>query len=393
MDGTTLPDSSTRLTSPAPSSGGASPAPNGYSQRGQDCATQTEPMVTNSIAIQADFAMVEMKVDKVDKKDVKEEEEMEEEQEEATMAELTTSEAPTSVGGAPEKGKRGCPKGGWPNKKNKKKKKDGSITARIRKILETAISNKKDKYSCEICQTSFKKIYKLKLHLMKDHNNEILNFTQCKPESRAPVAVKEKIEIPPERKSSRIGQAEGEEGVTTDPGERPPAPAHLIRAEAESWTEGSEYFCMLCSQSFTAFGIYKHHIGDTHGLLIEDYRAKFGKVGEVINKYNCKLCQEDIIHKYSNIKIHLKSIHNISVADYTAKYHNTNPEQEIEEENEVESTESQMEVVESTEEDQSAEAESSAEAQPMEPQAIEVHSIEEEEEEEEEERAVVSVVV
>ena len=97
VDGTTLPDSSTRLTSPAPSSGGASPAPNGYPQRGQDCATQTEPTVTNSIAIQADFAMVEMKVDKVDKKDVKEEEE-EEEEEAATMAELTT-EVPASVVG------------------------------------------------------------------------------------------------------------------------------------------------------------------------------------------------------------------------------------------------------------------------------------------------------
>merc|ERR1712083_95307 len=104
VDGTTLPDSSTRLTSPAPSSGGASPAPNGYSQRGQDCATQTEPTVTSSIAIQADFAMMELKVDKVEKKDVKkEEEEEEEEQEEAvTMAELTT-EVPASVVGVPEK--------------------------------------------------------------------------------------------------------------------------------------------------------------------------------------------------------------------------------------------------------------------------------------------------
>ena len=79
VDGTTLPDSSTRLTSPAPSSEGASPAPNGCSTRGTDCGTQTEALVTTSIAIQADFAIVEVKVDKVEKKELKEEVEGDEE--------------------------------------------------------------------------------------------------------------------------------------------------------------------------------------------------------------------------------------------------------------------------------------------------------------------------
>merc|ERR1712223_455776 len=140
-------------------------------------------------------------------------EEVEEDEEAAAMADLNP-EVPPAVG-VPEKGKRGCPKGGWPNKKNKKKKKDGSITARIRKILETAISNKKDKYDCEICQAPFKKIYKLKLHLMKDHNNDILTYNQAakKPEPKAATPVKEKIEIPPERKSLRIGHVEGDEVV------------------------------------------------------------------------------------------------------------------------------------------------------------------------------------
>ena len=46
---------------------------------------------------------------------------------------------------------------------------------------------------------------------------------------------------------------------------------------------------MLCSSSFTSFGVYKHHIGNYHGWLIEEYRAKFGKHGEVINKINCKV--------------------------------------------------------------------------------------------------------
>merc|ERR1719422_771020 len=134
-------------------------------------------------------------------------------------------------------------------------------------------------------------------------------------------------------------------------------PAHLQKSEAESWTEGCEYFCMLCSKSFTTFGIYKHHIGDTHGLLIEDYHAKFGKVGEVINKYNCKLCQEDIIHKYTNIKLHLKSIHDISVADYTTKYHNAIPEPE----REVESTEAEAKAEAEAEAEAKAEAEAQTE--------------------------------
>ena len=31
--------------------------------------------------------------------------------------------------------------------------------------------------------------------------------------------------------------------------------------EDEEWTEGCKFFCMLCSLSFTSFGVYKHHIG------------------------------------------------------------------------------------------------------------------------------------
>ena len=77
---------------------------------------------------------------------------------------------------------------------------------------------------------------------------------------------------------------------------------------------------MLCSQSFTTFAIYKHHIGDKHGLLIEDYRAKFGKVGEIINKFNCELCQQDMIHKNSTIKAHMKTIHNLSLSQYHSKF-------------------------------------------------------------------------
>ena len=57
---------------------------------------------------------------------------------------------------------------------------------------------------------------------------------------------------------------------------------------------------MLCSNSFTSFGVYKHHIGNFHGMLIEEYRAKFGKHGEVISKITCKVSifLKDFYKKY-----------------------------------------------------------------------------------------------
>ena len=299
-DSNTLPDSSTRLTSPSPSSATPSPAPQ-YQRQVQDFGTQTEPTTCCSTGCQAEFGLV--------MNGVKEEEEVD-----------------SSESGAPpppvaEKKGRGCPKGGWPNKK--KKKKGDSVQSYIKKFLELAIAGKKERIMCEICSMPFKKIYKLKLHLMKDHSGDLSALSQAKKitkqQAREEEEREEKPDIPPERKSTRHREGEENEEMFT-PLERA-APAHLIRAEGESWTEGSEYFCMLCSQSFTAFGIYKHHIGDTHGMLMEDYRAKYGRVGEVINKYNCKICQEDVIHKFTNIKLHMRSIHDMTVVEYSEIYH------------------------------------------------------------------------
>ena len=178
---------------------------------------------------------------------------------------------------------RGCPKGGWPNKKKKSKSGD-SLKSHIRKFLEMAIATKKEKFICELCHTPFKKIYKLKLHFMKEHSNDIISMSRYKGEMK-PKGEDSDREEKPERKSTRFGHSNGEEEAVAELAaddkaavEAALAPANLIRAEGESWTEGSSYFCMLCSQSFTAFGLYKHHIGFTHSLLIEDYRAKFGRV-------------------------------------------------------------------------------------------------------------------
>jgi predicted transcriptional regulator len=73
---------------------------------------------------------------------------------------------------------------------------------------------------------------------------------------------------------------------------------------------------MLCSRNFASFGVYKHHIGAYHGMLIEEYRAKFGKHGEVINRINCVLCKADLVHKHATIKMHLKSVHNLTILEY-----------------------------------------------------------------------------
>ena len=73
---------------------------------------------------------------------------------------------------------------------------------------------------------------------------------------------------------------------------------------------------MLCSRNFASFGVYKHHIGAHHGMLIEEYRAKFGKHGEVIHRMACALCQAELVHKHAAIKLHLRSVHNLTIVEY-----------------------------------------------------------------------------
>ena len=43
-------------------------------------------------------------------------------------------------------------------------------------------------------------------------------------------------------------------------------------------------------------------LGNFHGMLIEEYRAKFGKHGEVISKIDCQLCGSEVVHRNSAIK-------------------------------------------------------------------------------------------
>ena len=201
------------------------------------------------------------------------------------------------------------------------------------------MSNKQnEKYQCELCLMTFRKLFKLKMHFIKSHTSDITEQLSNEADSKQSVS-----ELLPERKSSRIEQKENKEDTKKDLDnkelipkylkEESEAPLHLQQSESESWTEGCEYFCMLCSKTFTAFGLYKHHIGDIHGLLIEDYRAKFGKVGEVINKYNCKVCHIDMIHKNSTIKTHMKTVHNLTLEDYHTKYVKTEAVKEAESEN------------------------------------------------------------
>merc|ERR1712106_293703 len=200
-----------------------------------------------------------------------------------------------------------------------------------------SIHNKKSKFECELCLLTFKKIFKLKMHLMKVHASDIYAKAKIKAEPKyleneSDAKEQQFIFEKPERKSSRIEQKDKED---KDEKKEEPLmrrfipqnlktetlpPAHLQKSEAESWTEGCEYFCMLCSKSFTTFGIYKHHIGDAHGLLIEDYHAKFGRVGEVINKYTCKICHQEVVHKYTNLKNHMKSSHNMTIHEYNEKH-------------------------------------------------------------------------
>ena len=292
-----IPDSSNRLTSPAPSSEAASPVTR-VSRTSVDTASQTEAVSTSSIACQA---MVEFKQEEL--QPVKKED----------------------VPAVPEK-RRGCPKGGWPGRKKKKMTQE-FVTNKIKEILERSSYDENNKLQCELCLLNFKKIFKLKLHLIKSHSGDIsekINQTEDVKNTRPKILTNE-----PERKSSRIEQKEKDDQDKVDmTGRLLPEflnadnspPAHLQKSASESWTEGCEYFCMLCNKTFTSFAIYKHHIGDVHGLLIEDYRAKFGKVGEVIKKYECCICHQEVVHKFTTLKVHMKTVHQMSLEQYHSLY-------------------------------------------------------------------------
>merc|ERR1712013_754923 len=190
-----LPDSSNRLTSPAPSSDdGPSPAP-GRSSPGSnsfmnsiECGTQTEPINSSSISCQVDFSSNDS------------------DQENKFVVKLK-EETDVNFSESSERSKRGRPKGGWPSRK---KKRNGKSTheftqTKIREILERSIHNKKSKFECELCLLTFKKIFKLKMHLMKVHASDIYakakiktepKYLENKPDAKEPER--------PERKSSRI---------------------------------------------------------------------------------------------------------------------------------------------------------------------------------------------
>ena len=276
-----VPDSSNRLTSPAPSSEAPSPVAR-LSKTSVDSSTQTDPCpcVTG-----------------------------------------VKSEEAGEAGDAIVEKRRGCPKGGWPGQQ-KKKLAHAFIQAKIKKLLEKSQSGKKTKFQCEMCLLTFKKLFKLRMHLIKSHTGDITEQLSNNADTKPAVA-----ELMPERKSSRIEQKDQKEEPDTQVGLIPShlkieteTPLHLKQPESESWTEGCIYNCMLCSKSFTAFPIYKHHIGDKHNYLIEDYRAKFGKLGETINKFKCGVCHQEMIHRHSTIKTHMKSLHNMSLEDYHTQY-------------------------------------------------------------------------
>ena len=224
-----LPDSSNRLTSPAPSSGAPSPVAR-VTRTSAEAATQTEAVTHAEVGVQVQV-------------------------ESSTTTD--TAGVKTEAADTVEK-RRGCPKGGWPGRKKKK--------------LEM-------------------------LQAAKERKSSRIEQKDLKSESDQDIIPKQFA-------------------LETD------TPLHLQRPESERWTEGCEYFCMLCSQTFTAFGIYKHHIGNDHGLLMEDYRAKFGRSGEIIKKYGCKVpgCGQDMIHKNTTIRTHMKTAHTLSLADYHAQY-------------------------------------------------------------------------
>lgn len=141
-----------------------------------------------------------------------------------------------------EKKKKGCPKGGWPGR-NKKKIAHEFIQGKIKKILERSMANKNSKFQCELCLMTFKKLFKLKMHLIKSHTGDITEQLSKEEDSKPSI-----MELMPERKSSRIEQKENKDDISKDSSENDLIPKHL-KTESETPLH-------LVQQSVSEVGIF-----------------------------------------------------------------------------------------------------------------------------------------
>ena len=100
--------------------------------------------------------------------------------------------------------------------------------------------------------------------------------------------------------------------------------AHSGREEHFRWAHNAaEYKCRLCSFESKVMNTFQFHIKSSHGLPIDQYRAKYGRLAEHERKHKCKICSAPIIWRANNIISHLKLKHvnmELTLKDYYYVY-------------------------------------------------------------------------
>ena len=124
-------------------------------------------------------------------------------------------------------------------------------------------------FTCYFCDESFRKDYKLKLHLMLNHKNE-------------------------------------------PAGEMAKAKEVLTKSKLD----GCIHKCGLCGSRYNSVANFTRHIKDVHQITRAEYREQYGSSEVVSRMFKCELCDKEVKHTRNIIGAHMKMVHLISWREY-----------------------------------------------------------------------------
>ena len=182
------------------------------------------------------------------------------------------------------------------------------------------------KYLCAVCGTQFRSVNSLSLHIKKHDNMNLVYYVQRYgklPGPKGTFHCREcKKNIMPDR--PYVSRHLKIHHTLT------PQEYHMCHLNMENlgmsptfqkWQNGCEFKCRICNKDCGEYGILANHIKRGHnGLSVESYEELHGKMMTKEVKKKCIMCGSQVLWAPFQIKKHLSSCHNMSMAKYFASF-------------------------------------------------------------------------
>merc|ERR1719402_1703573 len=94
------------------------------------------------------------------------------------------------------------------------------------------------------------------------------------------------------------------------------------------WYQKCFWTCQFCNQTYGSTTAIYNHVKDKHGMDKEAYLDKFGDLGKVVERYNCKICERSMKCDAKTIHTHMKYVHKSSLKDYSKQFHDNEEAEE-----------------------------------------------------------------